>query len=121
MKTVMEIMLNCVLLLSTMYICDASKESTPHAKDTIHKISAIDVFFNIKVGMARPAARRLLDLMKKKRRKAMMGRFLPGPWQQKFGTAKKNKNFGEEGAIGAINAQSLTCLIHNKDITLQGT
>lgn len=71
--------------------------------------------------MARPAARRLLDLIKRRRRKALMGKFIPFyPLQQKLqekGAAGKkggaNKDAQEE-------THSLTCLIHSKDINLQG-
>ena len=85
-----------------------------------------------KVGLARPAARRLLDLIKKKRRKALVGKLIPAPWQQRLGAVKKSpKPWGAgagstPGAAGtaagslAASSQSLTCLIHSKDITLQG-
>jgi hypothetical protein len=38
--------------------------------------------------MAKPAARRLLDVIKKKRRKAMVSKLLPG----KFGTLNKKRS-----------------------------
>jgi receptor protein-tyrosine kinase/activated CDC42 kinase 1 len=71
----------------------------------------------------RPAARRLLDLVKKKRRKALVGRLLPQRFSGTLGGGggRKGKKEGG-GSFGgdAISAQSLTCLIHAKDITLQG-
>lgn len=75
-----------------------------------------------KIGMARPAARRLMDLIKRRRRKMMVGRFLPGPLQQRFGTLKRSP---KESILDPLEAQpgsavSLTCLIQDKDITLQG-
>ncbi len=77
-----------------------------------------------KVGMARPAARRLLDLIKRKRRKMLVGKLLPAPLQSKFGTLKKSKNLPSASSIDAGATASatsvLTCLIHDKDVTLQG-
>lgn len=40
-----------------------------------------------KIGMAKPAARRLLDIIKKKRRKSMVTKLLPG----KLGTLTKKR------------------------------
>ncbi len=76
-----------------------------------------------KVGLARPAARRLLDLIRRKRRKALMGRLLPAPLQQRLtGNTLKNKAKSSSSSSLVTNttssAQSLTCLIHDKDITL---
>ncbi len=91
-----------------------------------------------KVGMARPAARRLLDLIKKRRRKAMVGKLLPAPLQNRFGSLKGAAGKGSYGGAGASSSgapgmgqvggagapavahQQLTCLIQAKDITLQG-
>jgi hypothetical protein len=42
----------------------------------------------LQIGMAKPAARRLLDIIKKKRRKAMVTKLLPG----KFGTLTKKRS-----------------------------
>lgn len=52
----------------------------------------------------------------------MVGRFLPGPLQQRFGTLKRSP---KESILDPLEAQpgsavSLTCLIQDKDITLQG-
>ncbi|TRY70427.1 hypothetical protein TCAL_09298 [Tigriopus californicus] len=75
-----------------------------------------------KIGMARPAARRLMDLIKRRRRKMMVGRFLPGPLQQRFGTLKRSPKAAFPDPLEAQpgSAVSLTCLIQDKDITLQG-
>ena len=81
--------------------------------------------------MARPAARRLLDLIKKRRRKALVGKLLPAPLQQRFGTLKKSSKSAQAGGGGGpqilghdlnspSSSLSLTCLIQDKDITLQG-
>ena len=42
----------------------------------------------LQIGMAKPAARRLIDIIKKKRRKAMVTKLLPG----KFGTLNKKRS-----------------------------
>ncbi len=82
-----------------------------------------------KVGMARPAARRLLDLVKRKRRKALVGKLLPAPLQQRLtGSLKKGGGKGPSAIVDPLAssptsslspAQSLTCLIHDKDVALQ--
>ncbi len=77
-----------------------------------------------KVGMARPAARRLLDLIKRKRRKLLMGKLLPTPLQQRLGTLKKKGSSSSSSSPTTAAdspgspVQSLTCLIHDKDVTL---
>jgi len=83
-----------------------------------------------KVGMARPAARRLLDLVRRKRRKMLVGRLLPAPLQQRFvgGTIRRAQMAAERAdAAAAADSQdglpalhALTCLIHDKDVTLLG-
>ena len=75
-----------------------------------------------KIGMAKPAARRLLDLIKRKRRKAMVSKLLPtvGKFTIGTGTTGRNKK-GQPGASGGTGGSlSLTCLIQHQDIALQG-
>jgi hypothetical protein len=48
--------------------------------------------------MAKPAARRLRDVIKKKRRKAIVSKLLPG----KFGTISKKRSNTNVAAAGAF-------------------
>ena len=75
-----------------------------------------------KIGMAKPAARRLLDLIKRKRRKAMVSKLLPSPLgklSMGTGTTGRNKKV-PSGSSGTTGSLSLTCLIQHQDIALQG-
>jgi hypothetical protein len=47
--------------------------------------------------MAKPAARRLLDVIKKKRRKAIVSKLIPG----RFGTINKKRSNGSQGPTSA--------------------
>ena len=73
-----------------------------------------------KVGMARPAARRLLDVVKKKRRKAMMGKLIPARFTKQMGGGKQQHALQQsQPNQPQLDTHALTCLIHAKDITLQ--
>lgn len=76
-----------------------------------------------KIGMSKPAAKRLLDIIKKRRLKSKFTKFLPTVG--KFGTLKKyhssntSENVGHGGCVGAVavaDPTALTCLIQDKDI-----
>lgn len=81
-----------------------------------------------KVGLARPAARRLIDLIKKRRRRAIMDKFIPSPLQSRLSGTFKSKSAttysskvgGQKDAVCNQPPPSLTCLIQDKDISLQG-
>ena len=68
--------------------------------------------------MAKPAARRLLDVVKKKRRKQIVSRLLPAPLG-KLGTLTRKRapeqSFPQHDATGPL---ALTCLIQAKDVAL---
>ena len=68
-----------------------------------------------KIGMARPAARRLLDLVKKKRRKQIVSKLLPAPFQGKLGTLTRKR---QENKSSMQDPLALTCLIQAKDVSL---
>ena len=65
--------------------------------------------------MAKPAAKRLLDVVKKKRRKQIVSRLLPGNFG-KLGTLTRKKNQNHQDA--ATGPLALTCLIQAKDVVL---
>lgn len=68
--------------------------------------------------MAKPAARRLLDLVKKKRRKQIVSRLLPAPLG-KLGTLTRKKGHSQlQGHDAATGPLALTCLIQAKDVAL---
>ena len=67
-----------------------------------------------KIGMARPAARRLLDLVKKKRRKQIVSKLLPAPLG-KLGTLTRKR---QEHKPSVQDPLALTCLIQAKDVSL---
>ena len=70
-----------------------------------------------KVGMSKPAAKRLLDIIKRRRLKSKLIKFLPTVGR--FGTLKKSATAGEGLAAavgGGAGAALLTCLIQDKDI-----
>ena len=77
-----------------------------------------------KIGMAKPAARRLLDVIKRKRRKAMVSKLLPanlGKFNIGTGTANGRSKKAQSGASSTSGGSlSLTCLIQHQDIALQG-
>ena len=76
-----------------------------------------------KVGLARPAARRLLDLIKKRKRRAIVGKFIPSPFQNRLssGTFKPSSASPSTSDCRKDMAYpSLTCLIQDKDVCLQG-
>ena len=81
-----------------------------------------------KVGLARPAARRLIDLVKKRRRRAIVDKFIPSPLQNRLsGTSKTKSACTPSSIIGGLmdgvshqTPPSLTCLIQEKDVSLQG-
>ena len=76
-----------------------------------------------KIGMAKPAARRLLDLIKRKRRKAMVSKLLPVPLGGKLGMgagAQGRSKKGQANASSTSGSLALTCLIQQQDILLQG-
>lgn len=60
-----------------------------------------------KIGMSKPAAKRLLDIIKRKRLKSKLTKFLPGG---RFGTIKKSPSIG--GSV--LSDSALTCLIQVK-------
>ena len=76
-----------------------------------------------KIGMSKPAAKRLLDIIKRKRFKSKLIKLLP-----KSGTLKKITNVGgnsEPGPgghgvrVAGADHLALTCLIHDKDIKIR--
>ena len=81
-----------------------------------------------KVGLARPAARRLIDLIKKRRRRAIVDKFIPSPLQNRLsGTFKSKSASTYSSNVSSLKdgirnqpPLSLTCLIQDKDICLQG-
>ena len=81
-----------------------------------------------KVGLARPAAKRLMDLIKKRRRRAIMDKFIPSPLQNRL-SGTKSKSFslyppkigGQNDEMNNQPSPALTCLIQDKDVALQGT
>ena len=70
-----------------------------------------------KIGMAKPAARRLLDMVKKKRRKQIVSRLLPMNIGSKLGgtLSRTKKSQDQHEATGPL---ALTCLIQAKDVAL---
>lgn len=62
-----------------------------------------------KIGMSKPAAKRLLDIIKKKRLKSRFTKFLPAG---RFNTIKKSASTGA-GLAGSLlsDPHALTCLI----------
>merc|ERR1719167_1272807 len=72
--------------------------------------------------MSKPAAKRLLDIIKRRRLKSKLTKFLPTVG--KFGTIKRSATSGAESSSGgglhptsqAAGAALLTCLIQDKDI-----
>ena len=68
----------------------------------------------LQIGMAKPAARRLLDMVKKKRRKQIVSRLLPMNIG-KLGTLTRKKHQEHHEATGPL---ALTCLIQAKDVAL---
>ena len=72
-------------------------------------------FFVLQIGMAKPAARRLLDVVKKKRRKQIVSKLLPGNFG-KLGTLTRKRNQNHQDA--ATGPLALTCLIQAKDVAL---
>ena len=68
--------------------------------------------------MAKPAARRLLDLVKKKRRKQIVSRLLPAPLG-KLGTLTRKRAQSDNHHKNIHDSPlSLTCLIQAKDVAL---
>ena len=75
-----------------------------------------------KIGMSKPAAKRLLDIIRRKRFKSKFIKLLP-----KSGTLKKITNAGghsEPGGgqsvrVAGADHLALTCLIHDKDIKIR--
>ena len=78
-----------------------------------------------KIGMSKPAAKRLLDIIKRKRFKSKFIKLLP-----KSGTLKKITNVGGGGGgqselgghgvrVAGADHLALTCLIHDKDIKIR--
>jgi len=77
-----------------------------------------------KIGMSKPAAKRLLDIIKRRRLKSKFTKFLPTVG--KFGTLKKSQSSnnsdsagvhgGGGGAVVGADPTALTCLIQDKDI-----
>ena len=72
-------------------------------------------FLMLQIGMAKPAARRLLDVVKKKRRKQIVSKLLPGNFG-KLGTLTRKRNQNHQDA--ATGPLALTCLIQAKDVAL---
>ena len=64
--------------------------------------------------MAKPAARRLLDVVKKKRRKQIVSKLLP---MGKLGTLTRKRQSQEHQAT-VQDPLALTCLIQAKDVAL---
>ncbi len=60
-----------------------------------------------KIGMSKPAAKRLLDVVKRRRLRSRITRFLPGG---RFGSIKKSASSGSGLSFGS-EAHGLTCLI----------
>ena len=82
------------------------------------------MFSLYKIGMAKPAARRLLDVIKKKRRKAIVQRLLPLGQKFAVGTLGRSKKPAVSSASGVAGTSgegplALTCLIQVKDIELR--
>ncbi|CAB4058289.1 TNK2 [Lepeophtheirus salmonis] len=90
-----------------------------------------------KIGMARPASRRLMESIKKKRRKMLISKFIPG--SRSFGALSSSGATGGgassslsnstrvkgDGAFsptqeGASQSFPSSCIIQDKDISLQG-
>ena len=69
-----------------------------------------------KIGMARPAARRLLDLVKKKRRKQIVSKLLPAPLGKLGGTLSRKRQEQKQSSVQ--DPLALTCLIQAKDVSL---
>jgi len=77
-----------------------------------------------KIGMSKPAAKRLLDIIKRRRLKNKFTKFLPTVG--KFGTLKKSSSshntdggvgvHGGGAVVGGADPTALTCLIQDKDI-----
>ena len=71
-----------------------------------------------KIGMSKPAAKRLLDIIKRKRLKNKIIKFLPNVG--KSGTLKKiSSDHGSVTSAAAADHLSLTCLIQDKDIKIR--
>ena len=66
--------------------------------------------------MAKPAARRLLDVVKKKRRKQIVSKLLPVPLG-KLGTLTR-KRTSQEHQASVQDPLALTCLVQAKDVAL---
>merc|ERR1719228_509330 len=74
--------------------------------------------------MSKPAAKRLLDIIKRRRLKNKFTKFLPTVG--KFGTLKKSSSshntdvgvgvHGGGAVVGGADPTALTCLIQDKDI-----
>ena len=64
-----------------------------------------------KIGMGKPAVRRLLEAVKKRRRKNILTKLIPASGKT-HGTSSR-KSSSTESAGGGL---SLTCLIHEKDV-----
>jgi len=78
-----------------------------------------------KIGMSKPAAKRLLDIIKRRRLKNKFTKFLPSVG--KFGTLKKSSSSNNSsdgvggvlagvGIVAGADPTALTCLIQDKDI-----
>ena len=68
--------------------------------------------------MAKPAARRLLDVVKKKRRKQIVSRLLPGNFGKLGTLTRKSRNQNHQDSHSGSGPLALTCLIQAKDVAL---
>ena len=80
-----------------------------------YQLSSISVNL-FQIGMAKPAARRLLDVVKKKRRKQIVSKLLPVPLG-KLGTLTR-KRTSQEHQASVQDPLALTCLVQAKDVAL---
>ncbi|ELU18506.1 hypothetical protein CAPTEDRAFT_168170 [Capitella teleta] len=71
-----------------------------------------------KIGMGKPACRRLLDAVKKKkstRKKSLLDKILPGS-SSKSERSSPDMNQNKRSHVAAADLSSLTCLINEKDL-----
>jgi activated CDC42 kinase 1 len=68
--------------------------------------------------MAKPAARRLLDLVKKKRRKAIVSKLFPAQLGKLSGTLSRKRQNAANNLDASTGPLALTCLVQAKDVAL---
>ena len=76
-----------------------------------------------KIGMSKPAAKRLLDIIKRRRLKSKLTRFLPSVGRNSTLKKSFNSKTASEAPSGVSKGpadhQALTCLIQDKDIKIR--